>query len=239
MRAGPIGCWNDWAACSCWSRAIRGSAIFPSRPRPISAHWSAGRRIKKSWPVGRGCAIGWHVLGRRVEVEDRLKVQRNWLWGQTTGRAALVLNFAAGNQPLDVSLVPGTCIDAELVFFPASWPLRALVKERHALTDAIVGTMGEPSLQQAMKGYGSVLACNPWIDRVPLSLEGMTPFYRDGRWLIRDAEGYQIPLSPRLNQGWWIMACSGGNPVGVFGEFDGDSLRPLSLWNDQGLSFTP
>jgi hypothetical protein len=181
----------------------------------------------------------WNILGRRVEIEDRLKVQRTWLWGQTTGRAALVLSFAAGNQPLDVSLVPGTCIDAELVFFPSSWPLRALVKERHGSAGAIVGAMGESSLQQAIAGYGTVLACDPWIERVPFLLEGVTPLYRDGGWLIRDAKGYRIPLSPRLNQAWWIMACSGGNPIGVFGEFDGDLLRPLSLWDDRGFRSLP
>jgi hypothetical protein len=221
---------------------VEGYSRISDLPEPTQADlrslvgWTQDQKELAGRP---GVRDRWHVLGRRVEIEDRLKVQRNWLWGQSTGRAALVLNFAAGNQPLDVSLVPGTGIDAELVFFPSSWPLRALVKERHASTEAIVGAMGEPSLQQAMKGYGNVLACNPWIERVPLSLEGVTPFYRDGRWLIRDAEGCQILLSPRLNQGWWLMACSGGNPIGLFGEFDGDSLRPLSLWNDQGFRSLP
>jgi hypothetical protein len=217
---------------------VEGYSRISDLPEPTQADlrslvgWTQDQKELAGRP---GVRDRWHVLGRRVEIEDRLKVQRNWLWGQSTRRAALVLNFAAGNQPLDVSLVPGTGIDAELVFFPSSWPLRALVKEHHVSTGAIAGAMGEPSLQQAMKGYGNVLACNPWIERMPLSLEGVTPFCRDGRWLIRDAEGCQITLSPRLNHGWWLMACSGGNPIGLFGEFDGDSLRPLSLWNDRGF----
>jgi hypothetical protein len=221
---------------------VEGYSRISDLPEPTQADlrslvgWTQDQKELAGRP---GVRDRWHVLGRRVEIEDRLKVQRNWLWGQTTGRAALVLSFAAGNQPLDVSLVPGTGIDAELVFFPSSWPLRALVKERHESTGAIVGTMGEPSLQRAMEGYGTVLACNPWIERVPLSLEGVTPLYRSGLWFLRDAEGYQVSLSPRLNQGWWIMACSGGNPISIFGEFDGDSLRPLSLWDDRGFRSLP
>ena len=42
-----------------------------------------------------------------------------------------MLGFAAPGQPLDRSLAPGTAIDAELVFFPGAYPLRALVKQRH------------------------------------------------------------------------------------------------------------
>jgi hypothetical protein len=28
---------------------------------------------------------------------------------------------------------------------------------------------------------------------------------------------------------------SGGNPVGLFGEWDGQRLRPISLWTEGGL----
>ncbi len=114
---------------------VEGYSRISDLPEPTQADlrslvgWTQDQKELAGRP---GVRDRWHVLGRRVEIEDRLKVQRNWLWGQTTGRAALVLSFAAGNQPLDVSLVPGTGIDAELVFFPSSWPLRALVKERHA-----------------------------------------------------------------------------------------------------------
>ncbi len=221
---------------------VEGYSRIADLPEPIQADLRSliGWTHDQKELLGRpGVREQWFVPGRRIEIRDGLKVQRNWLWGQTTGRAALVLNFAAGNQPLDVSLVPGTGIDAELVFFPSSWPLRALVKDRSGSPATIESMKGEPSLERAIEGYGAVLAVNPWIERLPLSLEGMTPSFRDGHWFIRDAEGYQMSLSPRFDQGWWILACSGGNPIGVFGEFDGDSLRPLSLWNDRGFRSLP
>src|SRR4029434_7811224 len=74
----------------------------------------------------------WGVVGQRIEEEERLRGQRTGFFEATTNRPALCLSCsAAPNQPLDVSLVPGTTLDAELVFFPSAWPLRALVKERH------------------------------------------------------------------------------------------------------------
>jgi hypothetical protein len=221
---------------------VEGYSRIAELPEPTQADlrsligWTQDQKELLGRP---GVRDHWLVLGRRVELQDQIKVQRTWLAGQATGRPALVLHFAAGNQPLDVSLVPGTSLDAELVFFPSAWPLRALVKERFSPAGAFETSMGEPSLERAIAGYGDALAVHPWIERYPLSLQGVIPVHRDGRWILRDSEGFQVPLSPRLDQGWWILACSGGNPIGVFGEYDGDSLRPLSLWNGLGFRSIP
>jgi hypothetical protein len=76
----------------------------------------------------------WLVLGNRVETDERLRVQRTWLFGIDSKRLALCLSFSAGpNQPLDVTLPPGALIDAELVYFPSAWPMRALVKQRNGM----------------------------------------------------------------------------------------------------------
>src|ERR1700678_2897285 len=73
----------------------------------------------------------WHVLARRDLDADRLRVRRVWLRGRASGRHALVLSFAAAGQSLDDSLAVGTMVDAELVFYPAAVPLRALVATSH------------------------------------------------------------------------------------------------------------
>ena len=54
-----------------------------------------------------------------------------WLWlAFGLMPLALVLDFAVGGQPLDTTLVPGSALEGEVVFWPGGWPLRALVKER-------------------------------------------------------------------------------------------------------------
>ena len=75
-------------------------------------------------------------------------MQRTWLWGQRSERPALLLSFAAPGQPLDRSLVPGMALDAELVFFPSAYPLRALIKQRHAT----------PAALDLLPGYANLLA---------------------------------------------------------------------------------
>ena len=35
-----------------------------------------------------------------------------------------------------------------------------------------------------------------------------------------------------FSSGWVLLAESGGGPLTVFGEWDGETLRPLSAWTD-------
>jgi hypothetical protein len=174
----------------------------------------------------------WAVLGQRVEDDDRLRVQRRWLRGESTGRDALVLHFAHGVQPLDASLVPGTVIDAELVFFPGAYPLRALVKTRHAQPDSLAAWPGFAAVEEALAAYASALACNPWVERFPLALRDVVPVARDGSWAVRDAAGQVLALSPKFVRAWTLMALGGGRPLSLFGEWDGDACLPLGIWAD-------
>jgi hypothetical protein len=171
----------------------------------------------------------WAVLGRRVEDEDRLRVQRTWLWGCATGRAALVLSFAAPGQSLDTSLVPGTQVEAEVVYFPSAYPLRALVKLARSARP-LKSLAGYNRLAEAAAAYGRALAQQPWLARFAAPLAGLTPLRLDGAWWVRDAAGQGWPLAPDFEAAWQLLALSGGAPLPLFGEWDGDHYWPLSGW---------
>ncbi|HKX33491.1 MAG TPA: SWIM zinc finger family protein [Blastocatellia bacterium] len=171
----------------------------------------------------------WSVLGQRVEEEDRLRVQRTWLWGESSRRAAVLIHFAAGNQPLDASVTAGTVLDGELVFFPGAYPLRALIKDRADSLSPLEGMPGYADLVEATAAYAAALARNPWIEIFPMALKAVVPVRGGEQWLIRDAEGSLLRLSPRFAHHWSLLALSGGREIELFGEWDGDYLRPLSL----------
>ncbi|HET7460013.1 MAG TPA: SWIM zinc finger family protein [Longimicrobium sp.] len=174
----------------------------------------------------------WRVLGQRVDDEDRLRVQRTWLHGESTGRHALVLVFAHGSEPLDRSLIPGTAVDAELAFHPSALPLRAVVAARHGPPAAIGALPGHPSVDAALAAYAAALAVQPWVEPFPLALASAVPV-RDGEgWAMRDEDGDVLPLARGFGRGWELAAVAGGRPVALFGEWDGDRLRPLGALAD-------
>ncbi|HWQ11741.1 MAG TPA: SWIM zinc finger family protein [Roseiflexaceae bacterium] len=176
----------------------------------------------------------WLVLGQRVEEEDNLRVQRTWLWGRNTARPALVLAFAAAGQVLDKSLAPGTMLEAELCFYPGAAPLRALVRERLGpsmpLADLPATTAAEGTA-----AYAAALARNPWIERYPLCIGPATLARQGARWWVRDSSGRGLPLAGRFDAAWRLLALSGGQPITLFGEWDGEELRAVSAWVDAGF----
>jgi hypothetical protein len=180
--------------------------------------------------AGQGLRDWWRVVGQRTEEEDRLRVERTWLQGQASGRFALVLQFAPHGQVPERSLILGTVLDAELVFFPGAYPLRALVKRPFDLATSLDALPGQATITEAMKQYAEAVAHNPWLERFPMTLDTVTPLQRSGGWSVRDPEGRALPLSPRFRQGWLLSALTGGHRLAVFGEWNGDYLQPLSLF---------
>ncbi len=189
--------------------------------------WTESQEVLLAQP---GVRDRWAVLGRRIEQEDRLRVQRTWLWGMVTERPALVLAFAVGNQPLDTTLVPGTLVDAELVFFPGTAPLRALVKGRQGAPEPLAEIPGVADVFTATAAYAAALARDPWLEQFPLALGEVLPLRDGDGWLVRDSDGRALSIARRFERGWELLALSGGKPLDLFGEWDGDVLLPLSVW---------
>lgn len=171
----------------------------------------------------------WQVVGQAVEEEDKLRVQRTWLFGRETRRSALCLSFAGMGQALDVSLVAGIVVEADVVFYPSASPLRALVQTRHGEPQAIGAAISCADFAEALDGSAALLAGDPWLERTPWFIKECVPLRAgDEAWLLRDASGAVVPLVRGFVHAWTLLAVSGGEPITVFGEWDGHALLPLS-----------
>jgi hypothetical protein len=173
----------------------------------------------------------WHVLARRDLDQDRIRTRRIWLRGRDTGRTALVLSFAAVGQTLDDSFAVGTKTDADLAFYPAAVPLRALVAARHDTVPA--GPPPGVTVAALLTGYAAALAEDPWLDTWPAVLDG-TPA-RAPVPCVYDADGQALPLHPGAGDCWPLLALSGGHPLTVAGEWTPRGLWPLTAWDEGGV----
>jgi hypothetical protein len=180
----------------------------------------------------------WAIVGRRVTEEERLRIQRTWLWGKATRRGALVLHFApvgiasGEGKPVDPTLVPGTAFDGTLVFFPSAAPLRAIVKERSAVV-AWPPDLGFATLVDAVAAAADADIRMPWNESHAMLLREAIPTTLTPP-RVRDAAGTWLPVSSRFRDRWRLLAVSGGGPVPLFGEWDGESLLPLTVWGESG-----
>jgi len=196
--------------------------------------WTVSQEELEALPGAHG---QWLVLSQRVTREDRLRVQRTWLWSadeNTYAPAALLLDFAVGAQTFANSLLPGARVPAEMVFYPGAYPLRAALRTRQAALPA-EPWRGYADLRAAGGAFAAALARNPWLEHFPAPLQAVLPQRVGERWWLRDAAGQGWPLATTFEEGWALLALSGGEPLPVFGEWDGRSLRPLSAWAEGRL----
>jgi hypothetical protein len=180
----------------------------------------------------------WRVLGQFRWEEDRLTARRTWLHGRHTGRTALVLEFSFGGQPFGTPFIPHGSYLGELAFYPGLLPLRAApVQVKFDGTVPPGAVPAGQSISQLLHAYADALAQQPWLREWPATLAEVLPKpLPDGRWqLHHTTEAGTLPL--RLTDedfGWQLLAESGGQPLALFGEWDGEAFRPLSSWASGG-----
>jgi tetratricopeptide (TPR) repeat protein len=214
---------------------LRGFERWEALPPDLQAEYQqqAGISVKKQEVLqSTGVADHWLVLGRRVEVQERIDVQRTWLQGLRTGRLALLLDFAVGNRGFASHLNPGQAIDAELCYYPGVPPLRALARqgEQPVAAQALPSAFG---LDEALAQYARALGQNPFLERYPLRLQGVIPQAMGRRWQLLDAQQRAVPLDPAFQRVWELLALSGGGPCTLMGEWTGHHLFPLGAREGQ------
>ncbi|WP_437193069.1 SWIM zinc finger family protein [Planctomicrobium sp. SH527] len=184
---------------------------------------------------GERVTDNWFVLGTKEEDGDRLRTQRIWLQSLTTGRFAVVIQVAPGKQPYPDVWMSGVEVCATLLFYPGTSRQRARVIER---TTVPVGNSemqkaefsGAQSVDQMLQSVAEQLARQPWQFSFPVILKDVTVVKLGVEWLIRDAAGQAVPLL--YAEPWSLLAISGGNPLSLFGEWDGQFFAPISTLHE-------
>jgi hypothetical protein len=178
--------------------------------------------------AGPRVADRWAVLARVVIEQERLRVQRTWLWGEAAGRPALLLDFAPPGAPLEPRPAPGMAFAAELAFHPGATPLRALIASEPGPLEPASGRFGSGGAVAALRAVADAVAANPWLDEWPVALQDAVPGGGDdGPWTVSTQDG-SLALGGSLDARWRALAFSGGRPVSLFGLFNGDAFRPLA-----------
>ena len=172
----------------------------------------------------------WQVLAQRDIADDRLTTRRTWLIGRESGRPALVLAFAAANQPLPVDLVLGTEVDADLCFYPGAAQLRAVVKVRHTAPMRFRSPTGSGTVEAMLRAYADALSSDPWAANWPGVVRGVvTP---GDTWRLVDETGKGVDVQIGADEPWHVVAAAGGRPAEIAGEWSPEGFRPLALYVD-------
>ncbi|MDQ3059092.1 MAG: SWIM zinc finger family protein [Pseudomonadota bacterium] len=220
-----------------------------SRRSALSEAAQTDLRIMLGWPLEKETVLAqspgvpdrWQVIGLIQEERDNnMHERRVWLRGQHSGQYALLLEHAFAGRGFEQSWLCHGVHQATLAFYPSAAPLRALVVS----STAEIASASEPASapaatadirpEQTWTALAQRIANNPWISLHPLHCHGATPC-RDGDSFGLDWAGKYLPLTLNETQGWALLALSGGRPLSVMGEWNGEALRPLSASSPEGV----
>lgn len=186
--------------------------------------------------TGERLSDDWLVLGVHIAEEERLWMRRAWLRGRTSGRQALLLDYSHGSARFEPGLVTGHLLAATLAFYPSAAPLRALFTQPpQRLPDRL--SVQPPPMAEELARLADQIAANPWPFQRGLFVAGVPQPAAGADWVLHLGDDRALCLQLGEDDAWPFVAVAGGAPVTVFGEWDGERLRPLSAWGP-GLIWT-
>ena len=217
-----------------------------ARRDALSEAASADLRVTLGWPLDKDAVLAqpgavqdeWQVIGAiQEERENNLQERRVWLQGLRSGRRALLLEHSFAGKGFELAWLGQSHHEAALAFYPSGAPLRALVASSAANASTASTSISAPGAQdsaspeQEWRTIAQRIADNPWIPLHPLRCREAIP-WRDGDGFSLHWGNQSLPLTINEAQGWALLALSGGQPLALMGEWNGETLRPLSA---QGL----
>lgn len=199
-------------------------------PRDLSEEilQQLGVNLKKETVIADGDAAHdhWWLLGQLITEEERLTQRRTWFYGLGQKRYALLLDHAFGSQGFSSTYITNGVYEGALHFYPGPYPLRVIAQELHLRPE--IEPLERPAcdLSSALQRVADGIAANPWSWQFPMWLDAVVPAAYKERWYLRHATGL-IPMRCTDEQGWSLAAQSGGEPMNVFGEWNGRALLPV------------
>lgn len=233
-----VGSGPDWPV-QLLERMGRTQLLLDALERRETLHEShqADLRVALGWALEREAVVDptsddWFVAGLVFDQDGPLHERRVWLESTRTGRIALLLDFAHGGRRFDPVFTPGTQVSATLAWYPSAAPLRAVLQQPPTRSEPAPTGRFTGTARSQLESVAQRLAVHPWIQRHPFRI-GPVRLARDERgWSLADADGARVPLRLREETAWYWLAGSRGQPMEVFGEWNGTSLRPLTAGID-------
>lgn len=168
----------------------------------------------------------WLVAARTVEERDRLITSATWLLGTRSGRWARVLRFAPAPQTITEPWAVGATVTAELRFQPGLLPLRAFPEGDGISRFGPLPPPHEAGWEALLARYAGALGAQPFLRTLPFLIR-LQPA-ESGHTLL-DEHGLALPWQPGEALALRVACICGGHPALACGEWDGRTLRLLSI----------
>lgn len=194
-----------------------------------------GVRVDKKQMLEQdGIRDKWLVLGLQFGGDEKLNFRRTWLYGEQSRRLALILDYLWGSEDFQPIYQFGHIYKGAAIYYPGAVKVRALFKEPVTDQAGFQGQGGFPHFDSFMKTYTKVLRKNPFLEELPCLFNDVIPHFQDNCYLI-DKLNKSIPIDAASPSFWKIMGLSMGQPISLFGLWNGKHFNPISTFANNRL----
>jgi hypothetical protein len=173
----------------------------------------------------------WKIIGQIRQHEDALIERRTWLYGETTRRYALILEFAHSSRPFTENYTVGHTFEGDVVYYPSAYPLRVAVKRMGMYQpNKQLPSDWPDSVDTILDEFSAALALNPFLERIPVAAHRMYP---TPSWLT-DTQARRLPMRATGYTLEWYKAVVGEHRSPVFGEWDGNQFTFNGMLSAEG-----
>ncbi|MDQ1086765.1 SWIM zinc finger family protein [Siphonobacter sp. SORGH_AS_1065] len=215
-----------------WTQAFKNlPQLQPPLQEDVKNAIGWGRSAKDLGEEAESVTDDWLVLGRMSREEDRITVQQNWLYGYTSGRIALILNFSYQNAGVETPLVPGRISKATLQFYPSAFPFRALVAEHRGYENMYPQANAFPDFSEAETFLNQIWQAQPWADEIPLWVDQLQLVKAENDWFLRDNKSQVMSIDSAFDEMkiLQLLALSGGQSMRLAILYSEGSVYPLGF----------
>jgi hypothetical protein len=178
----------------------------------------------------------WIVIAAFSEMQpDKLRRVETWLMApgaDDAPRFAVLIDFVpVGTGQGTSSYAPGESFEAELVFYPSAFPLRALMASRGA-SQRVEWPAVQRALADALAAYDTIRAGFPWAPAWPVAFQSAQVCMLEdaGLWVSDGNE--TVPIATRDQED--ALALSAARISTIVGLWNGRFFSPLLAVTDLG-----
>ena len=176
--------------------------------------------------AGEGKQERWRVMGMQTEQDGKLNTRRTWLRRESDGRVGMLLEFAppSGGFAPELPFSSSGLLDVRSV--PTLHPQRVLLGAAAPIWEPAAKIVPlSASIPELYAAYARALALDPWLERIGFEIGPVR--VRPDPPEVQDAGGFALTLSS--SDPYRLLARSRGQPMHLFGEWDGKVFKSLAV----------
>ena len=177
----------------------------------------------------------WTVLGISHLQEENLVMRRVWIAGSRSKKIGLLLDFKHRTGNFTSFWEMNKTYAGELVYYPSSFPLRAILKDCSQVQSEEKQFPAYKSLDTFMNNYALAVSRDNWLSVFPAPLKDVYLDYVDGSFRLIDKQKKYLPVEMDDGGCWSLVGRSHCEPLQCMAEWDGSSLNILAYKVDQKI----